>query len=226
MSVWTYVRLDKYAVIHLRRNYMLTPSEGFTLLALVLGAEWMTARWTGELRELVRDVGASRNTVAKSLRRLEQLELVDVLVDFAGGQQGLIFVAADDTVVQPESRVSPHLVRDREAAPLASPFADNLRERSEDLAKHSPTTRTADAQSLRETHALTCDDPRRDGRDGSDGGRDSPRDNYGVVTLRCSVAGCDEPGAGENDDRELVCETHRAETRSSARTPERSSRQT
>jgi hypothetical protein len=97
----SWLKRDRYALLHIRREHNLRPTEAWILSALVDAADIESHVWEGTFWDLAADTGSGRKTAAAAVTLFEELRLIEVLKDFGSNSRGVLRVLIYERVVLP-----------------------------------------------------------------------------------------------------------------------------
>lgn len=103
----SYLKLDRFAVLHLAREHGLGGNERNLLLTLMILADMRSAECRGAKSDLANEAGMSVRKVTSSLERLVACRFVEILDDFGPNRAGRLVVLVYDLLVtdaRPEVR--------------------------------------------------------------------------------------------------------------------------
>ena len=104
MASRNWVKLDRYALSDVSREYHLTSVELVVLFALITLADFRTWEWRGTSIELAEHAPPSRSSTVKACKRLAEVGLVSIQQDFHQNSVGRMRIDCYDRVIVPPAR--------------------------------------------------------------------------------------------------------------------------
>ena len=95
----SWVKLDRFAIFQVAREFRLTVHEQFVLQTVTMHADYRTAEWLGSATELAEYTRMSRSTATKAVARLITLGLIEEVEPFGPHHQGVLRVLCYDVLV-------------------------------------------------------------------------------------------------------------------------------
>jgi len=105
----SWVKVDRYVIFDLTREYRLTSPQFAVLLTLVMLADFRSHEWQGTIVELAEHGPPSRNTVDMATKQLANLGLITFVRPFRNNGHAVISVDCYDRVVVPNGGRGPSL---------------------------------------------------------------------------------------------------------------------
>jgi hypothetical protein len=165
----TWVKLDRYALADLGRQFYLTLPKRAALLTLTLGANYRSGEWTGTITDFAEEMGASPNTARLARERLEECGLIRTVLPFGGNRRGIVLVLAYGDLRVPSSKVDRTLDEDLSFAQICANEEPEARSKKEG-SRNQVGSKLAD---LRDS--VPADQPERASRGREDAGQDRER---------------------------------------------------